>query len=353
MLPRIRHEHILREVQLRGCVRSAELARKLGVNSVTIRRDIVRLDAAGLVARVHGGALALEKVHSRPERIRPLVGLMIPSTISYFPEVVRGMEAMAAGRGVRLVLGVSHYNSEIERARVGRLLDLGVEGLLLAPTVSGGGSSVADWLGSLPVPVVLLERVVDGLAIDHEFEHVRTDHRHGAALAVRHLAQLGHRRIGLAIYDRTPTAPWLRAGYLEAVDRFGIEPGPAHVLPKGEEDPAALTAELRRLVRECVATNTGAVLAHTDYHAGQLVEVAEAMRVRVPGQFAVVAYDDELAESARVPLTAVTAPRLDVGRIALRLLLDRMEQPRAAGPVRHIELLPRLTVRQSCGARLS
>jgi ABC-type sugar transport system substrate-binding protein len=163
MLPRTRKEHILREVQVHGSVRSSELAEKLGVNGVTIRRDISELAAAGLLSRVRGGALVLDKADRPIEGSRPLVGLLVPSRVSYFPEVVRGMELMAAGRGARLVLGVSHYDRAVERTSVDRLVALGARGLILAPTVSADVSGVAEWLGSLPVPIVLLERMVDGL----------------------------------------------------------------------------------------------------------------------------------------------------------------------------------------------
>ena len=63
-----------------------------------------------------------------------------------------------------------------------------------------------------------------------------------------------------------------------------------------------------------------------------------------------MAYDDENAELAAVPLTAVTPPRWELGREALRLLVDRIaEQDEDRRPPRHVDLLPRLTVRESCG----
>jgi DNA-binding LacI/PurR family transcriptional regulator len=260
------------------------------------------------------------------------------------------MELMAAGRGVRLVLGVSHYDSRIERVQAERLLALGASGLILAPTTAVKPDGVAEWLASLAVPVVLLERMVDGIDVGRQFDSVCSDHVVGCALAVRHLLGLGHRRIRLALYDRTPTAPRLRLGIAEATQRFGLEPAQVEVVPKGEEDPDELVVALRRLLRECRRTGTTAVIAHTDFHAARLVEVAESMDIAVPADLAVIAYDDELADSAIVPLTAVTAPRLEVGRAALAMLLERLDPAGGLEAVRHLQLLPRLTVRQSCGA---
>jgi DNA-binding LacI/PurR family transcriptional regulator len=90
---------------------------------------------------------------------------------------------------------------------------------------------------------------------------------------------------------------------------------------------------------------------HTDYHAARLVEVAHQRGQHVPGDFAVVAYDDELAAHADVPLTAITSPRRQLGREALRLLASRIAPVSdRTSPPYQVQLLPSLTIRASCGA---
>ncbi|MEU2200116.1 substrate-binding domain-containing protein [Isoptericola sp. NPDC019482] len=355
-LPTARHEYLLREVELRGSVRSAEAAAALGVAEVTIRRDIVELDRAGRLARVHGGAVALRSARE-PQTARVLVGVVVPSATVHFPPLVRGMEALAPSLHVRLVLGVSHYRPEVEAAQVDRLVGLGVQGIVVAPTTRDRSpEELAAWLRSVPVPVVVVERRVDGLTALSELDQVRSDHAHGAVLAVEHLARLGHDSIGLAVYDRTPTAPHVREGFATAVARLGVSPGPDVSLPKGEDDPAGLERELAAFLDRCRASGTRAVLVHTDDHAARLVEAALDRGLRVPEDLAVVAYDDENAELAVVPLTTVTPPRRELGREALRVLVGRIvgdeggEVPGAQGSPRHVALLPRLTVRGSCGA---
>lgn len=359
-LPRSRHEYLLREVELRGSVRSAEVAARLEVSEVTIRRDIRELERAGKLGRVHGGAIALRSDRG-PQAAQALVGVVVPSVVAHFLDTVRGMEALAPSLRVRLVLGVSHYRSELEVQQVDRLLALGATGLVLAPTTRDRSpDDLAAWLGSIPVPLVLVERRIDSLTSLSELDVARTDHAHGAVLAVEHLARLGHRRVGLGVYDRTPTAPRVREGHATAVARLGLQPGPDVALSKGDDDPARLRRELADLLDRCLATGTRAVLVHTDDHAARLVETALDRGLRVPDDLAVVAYDDENAELAAVPLTTVTTPRRELGREALQLLVDRIAHDtgerdtgvRDAGghrPPRHIELLPRLTVRASCG----
>jgi DNA-binding LacI/PurR family transcriptional regulator len=349
MLPRERHEYLLRQLELRESVRARDMARELGVSQVTIRRDIAALEREGLLARVHGGAFAIRAAQRRPSAARMLVGVVVPSATTYFPEVVRGMETVAAALCVRLALGVSHYDPELERVRVERLVALGAEGLVIAPTTHRPHTDEStEWIESIPVPVVVMERHLDATTVVRELDSARTDHLHGSLIAVDHLVRLGHDRVALGVFDGTPTAPWLRAGHHQAVARFGLREAPVVRLPKGEADAHELTAALDTLVDACLASGTRAVVAHTDYHAACLVEQARVRGLRVPDDLAIVAYDDELAEHATVPLTAVTAPRRELGREALRLLVHRTEAAGRDGPPRHVQLLPRLTVRESC-----
>ncbi len=59
MLASQRRAAILSKVEETGAVRVSDLVEQLGVSDMTVRRDIERLDADGLLERVHGGALAL------------------------------------------------------------------------------------------------------------------------------------------------------------------------------------------------------------------------------------------------------------------------------------------------------
>ena len=57
MLASERHELILRSLRRHGRLRVADLAAELGVSAITVRRDLAELDSAGLLRRVHGGAV--------------------------------------------------------------------------------------------------------------------------------------------------------------------------------------------------------------------------------------------------------------------------------------------------------
>lgn len=351
-LPRTRHEYILREVELRGGVSAADAAEHLGVSQVTVRRDIVELERAGKLARVHGGAIGVG-APAVPHAARANVGVVVPGSVSHYPEIVKGMDAASHGARTRLVLATSQYREDLEQRQVERLVEVGVAGVIFAPTMrERTEAELAAWLNEVPVPVVFLERRLDSTALA-AFDSARTDHERGAAFAVEHFASLGHRSVGLATFDRTPTAPLIREGHRAAVSRLALGEAPIVSLPKGGEGEGnPLDDALTRFLRACVDAGTTAALVHTDVHAARLVELASDRGIRVPDDLAVIAFDDDTASLAMVPLTSVTAPGRDLGREAMRIMTERIASPdRGVAAARHITMLPRLTVRDSCGAR--
>ncbi len=66
MLAQQRQASILDRVRRHGGARVADLVRVLGVSDMTIRRDIEALAERGLVAKVHGGAIAIEGTTDEP-----------------------------------------------------------------------------------------------------------------------------------------------------------------------------------------------------------------------------------------------------------------------------------------------
>lgn len=349
-LPRGRHEHILRELELRGSVRAAAIAAELGVTEVTIRRDLIELEKLGKLARVHGGAISIAAPEA-PRAGKSLAGLVLPTGASHYPDVVRGAESASPSLRARVVLASSNYSLATEQRHLERLIKLDVDGIILAPTLRDRTlDELASALSRLSVPVVLLERRLEASSELARYDWVRTDHARGAELAVEHLVALGHGAVGLALLDRTPTAPSIREGYGRAVAALGLRAAPVVSLPKTEDDPDAAAAELSRFLDECMVAGVRGAVVHTDFHAAHLLEIAIDRGVRVPEEFSIVAYDDENAQLAIVPLTAVSPPGRELGRLAMSTLFERIQaEDEAELAPRHISLVPRLNVRRSSG----
>ncbi|MFB6563508.1 LacI family DNA-binding transcriptional regulator [Streptomyces sp. NPDC056400] len=356
-----RRTRVLELVRARGTVRVTDLARELGVSPVTLRRDIEAMTARGEVRRMHGGIGRVEPgrpaaaVTGRTAGLR--VGMVVPTADHYYADVVRGAREAIEARGARLTVGLTRYLTGEDRIQADRLLSTGAHGLLLTPNWETGspGPGEGAWTAELPVPAVLVERWAPPGHPAAALDRVASDHAHGAAGAVRHLAGLGHRRIALAGRD-TPATARLRAGYEAAVAALGLEPAP----PWPPAGPVPLTEAglfARSLDYLCGAVTTGGVtaaLVHGDTDAIMLIPRLQARGVRVPEDLALIAYGDQVAGLAGVPLSAVAPPQHEVGRRAADLLLDRLtttgpetrqETRQETGPRQHVGLLPHLTIR--------
>ncbi|MGW3564230.1 substrate-binding domain-containing protein [Streptomyces sp. NPDC000941] len=369
MLVAQRHELLVRELEAAEGLKVTELAARLNVSRATIRRDLLELEAEGRVTRVRGGAvLATSHTAGQPSEPRPAgapsgplradtkpasahtLGLLVPSAHYYYPRVVAGVQAVAAERGVRVVIGLSNYTYPNDTQQIDELVASGATGLLVA---SATGHVLPqepfERLRAGGLPFVLMERRPYDRYVPGEF--VATDHQQGAFGAVGHFMNLGHERVGL-FTNGSPTAPLLREGYEAAVRHLGLVSG-APVLDSGRPTlgPTEATRLYDRFIKECLADGARAALVHSDHDAIELIRRMRSQGLRTPDDIALIAYDDEIASLADVPLTAVAPPKHEIGAQAARLLLERLDAPDpSAVPVRQLLIQPRLIVRSSCGA---
>ncbi|MBL1067415.1 DeoR/GlpR family transcriptional regulator [Streptomyces sp. 7-21] len=343
---RERQERIVREVRERGSVRLAELAEQLGVSMVTLRRDVEVLAGQGLVRRVHGGITRSEPAPSPAPGPAPapggqqlVIGMVVPTASYYYPAVIKGAREQAERHGARIVLAVSRYDDEEARARVDQLAGSGVDGLLLTPSRQPDARH-EDWLTTLPRPAVMVERQTGLGRLSSRLDSVASHHAHGAFLAARHLADLGHRRLVTAARP-SPTTQSVRQGFLAAVRELGLaEPVQVDI---GADGPAD---EQCAQVLAAVADGATGMLVHNDSDALVLVQQLQAAGVRLPEDLSLVAYDDEVAALSAPPLTAVAPPKEAVGRRAVDLLVRRLTDDPDA-PAEHTVLLPELKRRAS------
>ncbi len=358
MHPSQRQDRILAELRVRGSLSATDFAEREDISPMTVRRDLAELAERGLVRRVHGGAVSVDTAPTTGIRHRPAprtapdderalftLGLVMPDSGYYFPKIVAGVAERTAALGGRVVLGVSRYDAEREREQIERLVANGVDGLLVTPSIADAYATL-ELLDGLSIPVVVVERAVAEAPVGYALESVRSDHEAGAAIALRHLADLGHRRIGLAAFD-TPTSPQLFRGHARAVEQLGLE---KDAVVEIIDDADRVSEQTRSFLERCMATGTTAVLVHSDQYAVEFVDGALQAGISIPGDLSIVAYDDEVASLAAVPLSAVAPPKHDVGRFAATACFERIavtgQTPFAR---RHITLTPTLSVRESSG----
>jgi DNA-binding LacI/PurR family transcriptional regulator len=347
LLPEQRHERMLDELRRSGAVRVRQLARDLHVSELTVRRDIAALAARHLVTKVYGGAT----LPTRPPAARPrqtlahfTIGMVVPSLDFYWPPIVAGARAAAAALGVNVQLRGSTYDPGEDRRQISRLLDEGqVQGLLLAPCPDGvEAEPTIEWIGHLPVPAILVERQPHRwLPLPRQVDWVRSDHALGLEMAAHHLYDQGHRRIALLLSRGSPTSAYLRAGWRSVCPDLGISDAET-VHEFAEDDDRALQKLVRGLRRDGIT----ALVVHSDPPAIAVARMCADAGLAVPGDMAIVSYDDEIAHLGEPALTAVRPPKNHVGRLAVELMVSRLLDGDRR-PAQGTLVAPELIVRQS------
>lgn len=256
----------------------------------------------------------------------------------FFADVADGIEEAAVAGGYRALLSAGFLDPRREATAVDTLLQLQVDGLIMMGPMMGNAAILES---ARHIPVVLIGHRTRARLMDS----VSNDDMAGAAAVVDHFVELGHERIAHIHAGAVGASRGRRRGYEAAMLRHGL--GDRIRSVRGTFTEAGGYSAMRSLI-ESRELPTGVFMAN-DFAAMGALDALDAAGVRVPEDISIVGYDDIVtAHSARVALTTVAQPSVEMGRTAVGLLLERSEQVRQAP--RHIVMAPRLVVRSTTAA---
>ena len=325
-----------------------DIAKAVGVSASTVSRALTGSPLVSDETRSRILDVARSLGYERNELARALVkgasgaiGLVVPDiTNPFFSDVARGVSDIAerAGYGVILCNTDGRVDRELSYVRLMRRKR--VDGLLVC-SATLDAPFVQD-LTAAGTPFVLVSR----MSADPDVPYVITDDRAGARLAVEHLVDLGHRRIGFIGGPENVQASRDRMrAYRDVLSEQAIS-------ARSEwSHHADFTQAAGRQVGQQIlaqADRPTAIFAANDVTALGVLEVAEGLGLRVPEDLSLVGYDDiSYASLPRIQLTTVAQPAVEMGQIASDWLFSRIESDDVP-PLQRV-LSPRLVVRSTTG----
>ena len=324
-----------------------DVALDAGVSVGTVSNVINRPDlvAPGTRDRVQAAIERLGYVRSEAARSlragtsRIIGQLVLDMANPFFAELAVGAARTAAAAGLRVMLCNSDSDPAEEAACLSLFAEQRVRGVLLTPAdPSGAELSV---LRRHDIPFVLVDRVTP------EGCSVSVDDVAGGRLAGAHLVETGH---GLIVYVSGPMSfAQCRDrldGALAAITARGL---PEDALADVEMSPTDVAAG-RHACRALLALpgRPTAVFCANDLLALGVLQALYAAGVSVPGEMAIIGYDDiEFAGAAAVPLSSVRQPSAELGQLAAGLLVEEIMAVPGQHHHRQVVLEPELVVRES------
>ncbi|HET8619597.1 MAG TPA: LacI family DNA-binding transcriptional regulator [Acidimicrobiales bacterium] len=252
----------------------------------------------------------------------------------FFAATTLGVTRALAATRYQLVLMMTQSDADRARAEA-HLLRGGTDGVLLLS--ARAGDPLAGRLAGAGVPTVVAGRPPAGAAVGF----VDADNAGGARTAVDHLVAGGHWVIG-TVAGPADMAPGRdrRAGWAAALAAAG-RPAPDDLVAEADFTREGGALATRALLRR--RPDLDGLFVASDLMALGALDALRAAGRRVPGQVAVVGFDDtELARSADPPLTTVRQPIEELGHEMATLLLAQIEEGAApAGVVLRTELVVR------------
>ncbi|WP_154792374.1 LacI family DNA-binding transcriptional regulator [Occultella kanbiaonis] len=276
------------------------------------------IQATGYVR--NASARALKSGRSR------VVGLAVLEAVSpFYGELAAGVEGVLEDEGITVFIASTHNSAEREDGTLRQFTELRSLGVILASTRFSPAlrANLARTRAS-GLAVVVIASAGDELDACTVGGH---DVR-GGTLVAEHLNSLGHVSFGYvggpgeaAVYQQR------KSGYVDGLRAAGHEPRPEHILDCAQDTIEQGIEAGQRLLDS--QRPPRAVFCANDLLALGLLQAATARGVGVPGDLAVVGYDDiPFAAGAAVPLTSVRQPIREMGVAAASLLLAEI----AAGP---------------------
>jgi len=330
----------LRDVADAAGVHAATASRALNpatrglVNADTARRVIKVAETLGY--RPNPMARGLKTAKSGT------VGLVIPDlTNPLFPPIVRGIEEILEPAGYSGLIVNTDNDPGREHTLIELLRSRQVEGLIVATALID--HPLLEKLQRERVVMVMVNRRPDRI----DAPSITPDDATGVALAVHHLAALGHRRIAhLAGPSNTSTGVVRARSFRSTIRDLGLPDDPALTATCRHWSEDAGAQALRGLLD--AGANFTAVVAGNDLIALGCYDVFAERGITCPDDISVVGFNNmPFLDKLQPPLTTIAIPHQQIGAEAARLLLDAIAEPNR--PARSVLLPLSLIVRGSTG----
>jgi DNA-binding LacI/PurR family transcriptional regulator len=302
-----------------------EISKLAGVSPATVSRALhsPHLVRQGTRERIARAMAATDYVYNATaadlsRQRSSMIGVIIPTSKSLvFSTSLLAIQEAAQENNFSIMAGSSKYDPATESALISQFQERRLAGIILTGFLKGQQALIKRLVHS-GMPCVVIWDKLD----DPELSYVGFDNFKATYSITEYLISLRHRRIGLIIgpYSKVDRVRRRLEGFLSALKDYGIPHLPGMII---EKEPTLIDGKEAMARLMAMSDRPTAVFAASDTLAIGAMAAARDMGLNIPGNVSIAGFDDiDIAAYCNPPLTTVRVPAYEIGRVAVKVILD-------------------------------
>jgi len=328
-----------------------DLCKIFNVSRIVVRKAVDELVIRGFLYRIQGkGTFVAENFEGQKNGINNnvntiKVGILVPYVDSFSRTILSSAERELAKQGVLTFLVQTFSDQNLEENKLFQLSSNGVSGFILFSTTTlEDNKNIASYI-NVGVPIVFVDRFVKGWPFDAV---IGQDYEAGFEAVEHFYLKHNIRKIGFFGADQCVVSSVRNRieGFKKGLEQYGLSLQEKSLKP-------VLSADIIQLIKTYLDDNQnleGVVVAN-DIVAANFYSVCAKMGIGIPKDLKIISFmNDEYAKFLNPPLTSFDQNLRELGRVAARTLLDKLNGTTNKGQIIK-KVSYHLIIRESCGCK--
>ncbi len=273
------------------------------------------------------------------------IGVIIPNILnSFFAKVFSGIEKVADEKGYNVIMCISNESLEKETHTLEMLSNGTIDGFIVSVSEEAQKNHEYNHFSSIindGTPIVMFDRI----AAEVDCDKVIVDDYDSALNSTQHLINLGCKNIALLSSIDNLSVGKLRAeGYLKALENNTIPVNSNIILRADSEE------DLNSKIENIFENNTiDGIFALDENDSVAALKIGLKKGYKIPEELSIIGFADGILASRRLSpsLTTVSQHGVDIGEVAAKLLIDRLESKEEHVPYETVVIKTKLKERES------
>ncbi|MDO4615488.1 MAG: LacI family DNA-binding transcriptional regulator [Lachnospiraceae bacterium] len=287
---------------------SRAINNRKGVSEKTRLKILKIMDDVGYQPNAVAQSLSKSKTNT--------IALLIPEfSHEFLGKMAQAIEAELSAKGYRTLLFNTHWDPAVERRMLIAAQAQRVDGIILKPSLNS-----VDFMKDISTPTVLVSHT-----FGDDLSYVDIENEKAGFMAAEYLIQRGYKRLAFVGGKTNISMAELRYnGYQKALKQYGLPCYPEYY-SKADDSISEGYLHTEQLLR--LPNRPDAVFCMGDMTALGACKSAYEHGLNIPTDIGIMGFNnDEIADLPQVSLTTVMQPKEKMGKMAARMILDKIEQ---------------------------